>query len=195
MKGITMKFLLSLAAALAVFLPVASHADESTPATAPTPLSSALAAAQASVTPPEPDLFGAGQWRLSPFASYRAHELTKFDGKFGGGLALSYAPAQNVAIELETLSEAVDDSHWADAFTEAGVNFKGYLPLGATGLAPYGFLGYTRNLQIDENRMNAGAGIAWRTGKHFELFADGRWTHNFTTIGHALFRVGGGWGF
>lgn len=165
-----MKFLLSITVALAV--------------------SFSVAAGQ-----PSSDLFAAGEWRLTPFASYRVHEFGRFDGKFGGGLALSYAPARNVAIELETLSEGFDDSHWADTFAEAGANFKGYLPLGRSGLAPYGLIGYTRNLLEDENRMNAGAGIEWRFSKRAGAFVDGRWTHNFERIGHGLFRAGVSIGF
>jgi len=139
--------------------------------------------------------FAAGTWSVSPFASYRVHEFGKFNGKSGGGVALSYFAADNFAVELETLSEQFDDSHWADAFTEAGVNFKGYLPLGRSGFAPYLLVGYTRNLQIDENRMNAGAGLEWRATKRFGLFADGRWTHDFALLGHGLFRLGGNLSF
>jgi hypothetical protein len=135
--------------------------------------------------------YAKGTWTVSPFASYRVHEFGEFNGEIGGGLALSYFPKDNIAIEVETLSEDIDDSNWADAFTEAGVNLKGYLPLGATGLAPYFLIGYTRGFDLDENRMNAGAGIEWRATKTFGLFADGRWTHDFDTLGHALIRVGG----
>lgn len=137
-----------------------------------------------------PGPWDAGQWTVSPFASYRAHELGEFNGKFGGGLAVSYAPANNIAIELETLSEGYTDPA-IDSLEEAGVNFKGYLPFGNSGFAGYGLLGYTRNLQIDENRMNAGAGIEVRA-KRVYAFADGRWTHDFVHYGHALFRLGGG---
>lgn len=211
-----MKFLLSLAAALAVFLPSAQAAPLGTYTTfesAPSPAFSSYdvavingreltqyldapipGGAHGGAAPLEPDPYAAGQWRLSPFASYRVHELGSFDGKFGGGLSLSYAPAKNTALELETLSESFDDSHWKDTFTEAGANFKGYLPLGKSGLAPYALIGYTRNLLEDENRMNAGAGIEYRY-KRVGVFLDGRWTHNFETIGHALFRLGGSLSF
>ena len=176
------KPLATLALCAALFLPASLHAASSTPAAQPV---SAL------VIDAPPSDYAAGSFTLAPFVSYRVHEFGKFNGKLGGGLALSYFAAENVAVEVETLSEHFDDSHWADAFTEAGVNFKGYLPIGATGLAPYILIGYTRNLQIDENRMNAGAGVEWRATKRFGLFADGRWTHDFATLGHALFRVGG----
>jgi hypothetical protein len=82
------------------------------------------------------------------------------------------------------------------------VNFKGYLPIGATGLAPYAFIGYTHGFDQDtpeshpnENRMNGGAGFEYCLGERVKLFADGRWTHNFSTIGHMLFRMGGGMTF
>lgn len=145
---------------------------------------------------PELDAYAAGRVTVSPFASYRAHELGAFNGKFGGGLAVEYAPVNNIGIELSTLSEGVDYSPLIDSLKEVGINFKGYLPIGRNGFAPYGFIGYTRELhESDEaNRMNAGAGVAWRY-KRVSAFADGQWTHNFRTLGHALFRVGGGLSF
>lgn len=179
------KILSSLALCAVLFLPCLSSAAAGAERPAP-PLA---------VSAPEASPFAEGTVTLSPFASYRVHEFGKFNGKVGGGLALSYFVADNIALEAETLSEHFDDSHWADAFTEAGVNLKGYLPLGATGLAPYILVGYTRALQHDENRMNAGAGIAYHVSKSVQLFADGRWTHDFRTLGHALFRVGGGISF
>lgn len=138
-----------------------------------------------------PGPWDAGQWTVSPFASYRAHEIGEFNGRFGGGLAVSYAPADNIAIELETLGETWRTDPWIDTLEEAGANFKGYLPFGGSGLAGYGFIGYTRNLQVDQNRMNAGAGLEVRA-KRVYAFADGRWTHDFVDYGHALFRLGGG---
>lgn len=143
---------------------------------------------------PELDAYAAGRVTISPFASYRAHELGSFNGKFGGGLAIEYAPVNNIGIELSTLSEGIDQSPLIDSLKEVGVNFKGYLPIGKSGFAPYGFIGYTRELHESEeaNRMNAGAGIAWRPTKRLSAFADGQWTHNFRTLGHALFRMGGG---
>jgi hypothetical protein len=156
-------------------------------------------AAVAATADAQADPYARGRFSVSPFASYRLHEFDSLDGELGAGLALGYMVAKNIEIEVETLSEHLDDSNWADAFTEAGVNFKGYLPVGRSGFAPYGFIGYTRNLQVDENRMNAGAGIAYRY-KQVGLFADGRWTHDFgvndpVSYGHALFRVGGSVGF
>lgn len=134
--------------------------------------------------------FAKGKWNASPFASYRVNEIGAHNGKLGGGLAVGYAPADNVAIEVETLSEGYHGSPVTSSLDEAGVNFKGYLPLKDTGLAPYGFIGYTRNLRVDDNRMNAGAGLEYRATEIVGLFADGRWTHNFEQSGHALFRLG-----
>ena len=138
-----------------------------------------------------PGPWDAGQWTISPFGSYRAHEIGKFNGRFGAGLAVSYAPVDNIAVELETLGETWRTDPWIDTLEEAGVNFKGYLPFGSSGLAGYGFIGYTRNLQEDQNRMNAGAGLEVRA-KRVYAFGDGRWTHDFVDYGHALFRLGVG---
>lgn len=139
----------------------------------------------------EPSPFAAGQWTISPFGSYRAHELGQFNGEWGAGLAASYAVANNVAIEVETLGEEWQTEPWIDSLKEAGANLKAYLPIGRSGLAAYGLIGYSHDWQIDENRMNAGAGVEVRA-KLVYAFVDGRWTHDFRTLGHALFRLGVG---
>lgn len=138
----------------------------------------------------EEPIYAAGSFTLAPFASYRAHEVERLDGRVGGGLELSWFPVDHIAIAFETLSERIENSPWYDSFGEVGANFKGYLPLGRSGVAPYGFIGYTRDLIGHDNRMNAGAGLEYRY-KRVGVFADGRWTHNFGEVGQALFRFGG----
>lgn len=128
--------------------------------------------AGAGPAPEPPDAWS--RLTVSPFASYRVNDTARFNGKFGGGLAAGFALNPHITLELETVAERFDDSHWADSFTEAGANFKLY-PFAGGVVRPYGLLGYTRNLDFDENRMNAGAG---------------RWTHNFDHVGQALFRGG-----
>lgn len=132
------------------------------------------------------------QLSVSPFVSYRVHELGAFNGKFGGGLAAGYALNKQVTLEAEVIAERFDDSDWGGSLTEAGANFKIdiFRPKASRPISPYLLIGYTRNLDIDENRMNAGAGIQLKFTRNLSAFADGRWTHNFGTIGHALFRGG-----
>ncbi len=129
------------------------------------------------------------RFSISPFASYRVHEFGKFNGKFGGGLAAGFALNPHVTIEAEVIAERFDDSHWLDSLTEAGANLRLY-PFDTKVLKPYGLLGYTRNLDVDQNRMNAGVGIDVVLGKNAAVFVDGRWTHDFVDVGHALFRAG-----
>ncbi len=147
---------------------------------------------EAAIKAPEPKPFSANSFSFGSFASLRVHE---FDGRteaFGGGLFAQWFPVDHIAAEANVLSEGIDTSHIEQAFTDAGLNLKGYLPIGDSGFAPYGFIGYTRDLEHDEDRANFGAGVEFRTRKYFFAFADGQWTHNFNTLGHALFRLGGG---
>jgi len=137
---------------------------------------------------------------ISPFASYRVHEFGQFNGKLGGGLAAGFAITPRLTLEAEVLAERFDDSHWLDSLTEAGANFKFYVLKPGSRLNPYALIGYTRNLDFDQNRMNAGAGLEVRLGDHASVFADGRWTHDFGTtepvsLGHAMFRGGLNWRF
>jgi hypothetical protein len=136
-------------------------------------------------------LFKAGDIVLSPFGSYRVKEFDGNMDRFGAGTALTIGVARNIAVEANFLSEGLHwkDASFADSFTEAGANLKGYLPVGRIGLAPYGLIGYTRDLRRDENRMNAGAGLEVRA-KRAVVFADGQWTHDFERVGQALFRIG-----
>lgn len=142
-----------------------------------------------------------GQFSVSPFASYRVHEFGAHNGKFGGGLAASYQLYPQISLEAEVIAERIDDSHWIESLTEAGANFKIDLlkPSKTRALTPYLLVGYTRNLDFDQNRMNTGAGVNVRLGRaagvDFRAFCDGRWTQDFGTttpvsLGHALFRLG-----
>lgn len=139
-------------------------------------------------------LYRAGQFSVSPFASYRGHEFSELDGKVGGGLALGYSVSRNVTLELEAGGEEYESAPVVDSLMEAGANAKGYLPIGNSGFAPYGLIGYTRDIDAKENRMNAGAGLEFRF-QRAHVFADGRWTHDFRELGHALFRAGLGMRF
>lgn len=126
---------------------------------------------------------------VSPFATYRVHEFGARNGKLGGGLAAGFALTKHVTLEAEVIAERFDDSHWFESLTEAGANFRLSARPGAL-LNPYGLLGYTANLDESEHRMNAGAGLEVNFSDHVGVFLDGRWTHNFTDVGHALFRLG-----
>lgn len=137
----------------------------------------------------------AGTWTVSPFAATKRTEISQSNGKWGGGLALTYAPKANIEVEVSALSYSLTDRPVLDSFDEGAVNFKGYLPLGKSGWAPYGLIGYTRDHANDANLMNAGAGLSWRW-KFAEAFADGQYRQGFVNNGNQfLFRVGGGFKF
>lgn len=151
--------------------------------------------------------YTAGQFTVAGFGSYRAAEVSQLDGRFGYGSEVGYFLKDNLSLNLEAITENPRHS----AIDEAGLNFKGYLPLGKTGFASYGLLGATRTFEGEtftqvhkakkhtttittirdgDWRFNAGAGVEFRASQTFGVFADGRWTHDFNTLGHALFRVG-----
>jgi hypothetical protein len=161
-----------------------------------------LLACLAAPEPPAPKMpaelsspFAAGQFSLTPFGACKVTEFGKSTGKWAGGLALSYTLVDNVAIEASALSYSLTDAPVVDSFDEGAVTFKGYLPLGKSGLAPYGLLGYVRDHAQDQNFMSAGAGLAWRYG-YVEAFADGQYRTDFAARGNQfLFRAGIGLSF
>jgi hypothetical protein len=155
--------------------------------------------------PKEQEAYGSGQFGLSYFASYRVREFDGVLDRFGSGPELSYSFTRNFTLALEGISENPQGSF----FDEAGANGKYYVPISDSGVSFYGLLGYTRRFEDlpgavttraradDKNRMNAGLGLELRGAPKglfglltVSAFADGRWTHDFKTVGHALFRLG-----
>jgi hypothetical protein len=137
---------------------------------------------------PDVDAYAAGQWTVAPFGNYRAVTLDGNLERFGAGVLIQYQIVKNIAIELNVESDGLQwhDVSFGDSFTDCGANVKGYLPLGNSGFAPYGFLGYSHGFEgIDSNRMNTGVGIELRgTQKLFNTvaplaFADVQWSHGF----------------
>jgi hypothetical protein len=122
--------------------------------------------------------FDAGKFSLTPFAGYKITEIGKTTGKWAGGMALAYQPVDNIAIEASALSYQLEDSPVIETIDEAALNFKGYLPLGRSGFAPFGLMGYTRDHAQDRNLMNLGAGIAYRY-KRVEVALEGQYRTTF----------------
>jgi hypothetical protein len=149
-------------------------------------------------TPPAPapvDAFrayAAGHWQISPFYAYQATELGRFNGRQAAGVAVGYLLADNIEVEVSALSYRWQRDPVIDTIDEAAVDFKGFLPLGHSGLAPFGLIGYTRDHALDQNLMNAGAGLDWRY-RWFHAFVDGRYRQSFVSHGNQfLFRLGAG---
>lgn len=140
-------------------------------------------------------LYASGRFDISPYAAYKCTEIGKQNGKLGGGLAVSYFLANNIAAEASFLSYGYDNAPMADSFDEAAVNLKGYLPLGTSGLAPYILLGYTRELPNSGNFANAGVGLAATSGR-LQVFLDFQYRNDFQSDGNQfLGRIGGGFRF
>lgn len=151
------------------------------------------------LTPPKEDagLFDAGRFNVSPFAALKFTEANKTTGKWGGGLALSYSPADNIDVEVSAASYSLTDSPVVESFDEGSVSFKGYLPIGQSGLAPYGLIGYTRDHPNDQNLADIGAGVELRA-KHVRAFVEGRYetTLQFQNRDNRFqLRIGGGFSF
>jgi len=168
------------------------------------------------------DPYAAGRFGLAYFASYRVREFDGVLDRFGSGGEFSYSITRTLTLAVEGISENPQhsffdeggiNSKWYLPISKSG--FAAYGLLGYTyrfedlpGGVRHHQAGWKKGgaaTTIDEDRrsrMNAGAGIELR-GKRNGLFgiftvgafADGRWTHDFDTIGHALFRVGANFGF
>lgn len=205
--------LMIIAALAAVFSIAALRGADTNAIKAPTAAQVAAAGTEYGAGP-----YVAGKVTLSAFGTYRAHV---FDGKierFGAGLGLEYFLANNISVEPYFVSEG---AHWngapfTDSFTDAGLNFKGYLPLGSSGLAAYGLIGFSHGFgagepvivggtggserlrlakRTDDERMAAGVGLSLRgAGKVLGItpgaFVDAVWLNNFVQPGHALLRLG-----
>lgn len=134
--------------------------------------------------------YDAGQFTISPFYGLKATEFGTQTGKSAGGIALAYTVVDNIEAEVSALSYKYESEPLIESIDEAAVNFKGYLPFGKSGVAPYGLIGYTRDHALDDNYMNAGAGIAFRY-KLASAFVDGQYNQNFSTRGNQFrFRAG-----
>ena len=145
----------------------------------------------------EPGPFDAGRFNVSPFAALKVTEIGQKTGKWAGGIALSYSAADNVDVEVSALSYQLTDDPVVESFDEGAVNFKGYLPLGQSGFAPYGLIGYTRDHPADQNLMNAGAGLEFRL-ERARFFAEGQYQTTFQfqeRENRFQFRIGGGLSF
>jgi len=137
-------------------------------------------------------LFDAGKFTISPFAAVRLGNDSKTvsgkcnttsqqvgnDENWAGGLALTYYPLGNVAVEVSALTYHATGHSVIDTIDEAGVNFKWYVPIRATGWAPYGIVGYTGDTANHDHLGNIGAGLAWNL-RRVEVFLDGQYRNNF----------------
>lgn len=138
--------------------------------------------------PDTPGPYDANTFTLSPVVAYKTTEINSTTGKIAGGLAASWAPVDNIAIEASALSYSLTGAPVVDSFDEGAINFKGFIPIGASGFAPFGLIGYTRDHENDRNLMNAGAGLSWRY-KLVEAGVDGQWRNDFSSHGNEfLFR-------
>lgn len=147
--------------------------------------------------PEAPGLFDAGRFNVSPFAALKVTEASKTTGKWGGGVALSYSVVDNIDVEVSALSYKLTDSPVVESFDEGSATFKGYLPIGKTGLAGYGLIGYTRDHPEDKNFADFGAGLELRS-ERFRAFVEGKYETSFQfedKDNRFQLRIGGGLSF
>lgn len=116
--------------------------------------------------------YDAGRFSLEPFAAVRLTEFSKTTAQWGGGVALGYQLKKNVGAQLSVLSYGLTDRPVIESVDEISADLKAYLPLGSSGLAPFGILGYTRDHAQDANMLDAGLGVGLRGGRfQAEAFA------------------------
>jgi hypothetical protein len=133
-----------------------------------------------SAPPSEPGWASASRLTISPFAATREYiSNSKADSQLGGGLALQYSLSESIAIEGSALSYKVQDDTVLDTIDEATINLKSYIMLGNSGLAPYGIIGYSRDVVVHDNLLNLGGGLSYNY-KRFQVFADGQYRLTLT---------------
>lgn len=152
---------------------------------------SALSADVAGIAPEKPEkAFAAKQFTVSPFTG-----LTLSDGEGHGrqftGLGIGYHITDAVAITAEGAASDLDQ-RFIDQF---GSHFRGYLPIGNSGLAAYGEIGYQRFTRDDLNFMSTGVGFEIRATKYFGGFVGARWLSDFKSGGEGQVLLGANFRF
>src|SRR5262245_32711857 len=159
------------------------------PAPAPKPAPPAPAPVP---VPPAEVYAAAGEWSVSPFTGWNITDLENRSGRQFTGLGVGYSLTKTVCITAEAAATDLDER----AIDQFGSHFVGYLPVGDSGFAFYGELGWQRFTALPDHRdfMSTGAGLAVR-GKHAEAKLGARWVQNFRDLGNAQVTLSAGFNF
>ena len=136
------------------------------------------------------DKFKAPDFTLDMFGTWADQNRHGEDDKFGGGLGLTYYIVRYFGVSADT---------WIDEWKapyRANANALLRLPLGNSGIAPYGIGGGGREWKYDTQwSTHAGAGLQFKLNPHTALFGDWRRVFPEDTPDHHLVRFGMNVGF
>jgi opacity protein-like surface antigen len=132
------------------------------------------------------DAFGTdalGRYTLNHLSGNRISH----DSRLGLGVGANYFFIRYLGVGVEAFSE-----NTAHTFVDdASANLIARIPIGATGLAPYGFVGGGHQWDpIDSNFGQAGLGLEFRFTRNIGLFVDGRGVWSERARNYGLFRTG-----
>ncbi len=140
---------------------------------------------------PNADKFNAPDATLDLFGTWADRD--RFGGEddsFGGGLGFTMYFIRFLGISADSYIE-----EWKWPY-RANASLLVRLPLGQTGLAPYGFGGGGRQWKyIPQYTAHAGAGLQLKLNPHTALFGDWRRVFPEVTQDHHLVRFGLNLGF
>ena len=131
------------------------------------------------------DVYGTGsvsRQTLNQFTWDRIHH----DGSLGVGVGANYFLTRRFGIGADAYSESPAHSF----IDSASGNLIARLPLGPSGIAPYGFGGGGYEFEADHSFLQAGVGIEFRIVRHFSLFADARYVWGFDMADYVVGRAG-----
>jgi len=132
------------------------------------------------------DLFGGGTLNEHD-VNHLSGERIRHHGRAGLGAGGNFFFLRYLGISGEVYSEN-PDYHFID---EASGNLVLRIPIGETGLAPYGFGGGGHQFDpFSDTFGQAGAGLEFRFTRNFGIFADGRWVWTEHYADHGMGRAG-----
>ena len=136
------------------------------------------------------DLFGTGsigQQTINNLGSASSRDV-----RLGAGAGLNYFFTRHIGLGGEAYSENTDHCF----IDSSSLNVIGRLPIGDSGLAPYGFAG--GGYQFDAIAQwfgNVGAGLEYRFCRNWGLFLDARYVFTGETKNYGLGRLGARFSF
>lgn len=137
------------------------------------------------------DKFKAPDFTLDMFGTWANKDrFGANDDNFGGGLGLTFYFIRFLGISADSYIE-----EWKWPY-RASASLVARIPVGQSGLAPYGFGGGGRQWKyVPQYSAHAGAGLQLKLNPHTALFGDWRRVFPETTDDHHLVRFGLNVGF
>jgi len=131
------------------------------------------------------DLFGSASINQEVIDNLTGTRI-KRDGRLGAGAGLNYFFTRYLGLGGEAYTESTQHKF----IDSASLNVIGRIPLGQSGVAPYGFGGAGYQFENAQWLGNIGAGIEFRFHRNFGFFVDGRYIVTAKTDNQGLGRAG-----